>query len=322
MVLAVCLLCLWVGRASALGTAAGTTIANTASVTYTLGSDPTSFSASAFYSFEVLEVIDLNLVWQDATNVPVASPHTDAILSFLLTNTGNGPEDFRLSVNETLGGDQFDPAVQSLWLETNGIAGLQADDTAYPASGVTLSADEALPVYVVSNIPAGLAHGDTGRLRLSAAAQTPGAAGQAPGTLLPNAGFNNGDALVGTGGAGGEIIAAYEVAGVSVTLTKSIVRIDDLNGGDRPFPGARVTYRIVVAVGGNGTAEALEITDPIPADMTYAAGSMVLDGSAQTDGADGDRGDFNVSAADTVTVNLSDTVAPATHTIEFSTTIN
>ena len=58
--------------------------------------------------------------------------------------------------------------------------------------------------------------------------------------------------------------------------------------------------------------------------MTYLSGSTTLNGSAQTDAADApvDNTDFNVTSANRVTVGLGDTVAPATHTIEFIATIN
>lgn len=305
----------------AAGTAAATTIANTALVSFTLGSDPTPLTVTASDSFEVLEVIDVVLVWQDAANVPVNSPHSDRILTFVLTNTGNGPEGFDLTAVDALGGDQFDPAIQSLWIETNGTAGLQSDDTLYTGS-LTLAADEAVLVYALSNIPAGYGDGDRGDLQVNALASTPGAAGQDPGTELVGAGVSGVAAVVGATRAEDQAVASYAVATASVDLVKSIARIADLQGGDRPSSGARVTYRILVDVAGSGIAQGLVVADPIPADMSYVAGSMRLDGVPQTDNADADNGDFNGSAANTVTVVLNDSVAPATRIIEFDTIIN
>jgi len=321
-VLAVCLIGMLAAEARAAGTPAGTPITATSTVNYTLGSDPTVLTASASNHFDVLEVIDVSLVWQDAANVSVDTPQNDRVLTYLLTNTGNGPEAFGLTADETLAGDQFNPGVQSIWIESNGTAGFQVDDTPSGASGVVLPAGGSALIYVISAIPAGLADGDVGAVQLSAAAMTSAAPGQAPGTVLPGAGYNAVDAVVGTSGAEVNTVGSYEVATVSVTLTKSIARISDPFGGDRPYTGARVTYRITVDVSGAGTAEALVISDLVPTGMTYAAGSLVLNGAPRSDAADGDPADFNMTAADTVTVNLSDTVAPATHIIEFDTTIN
>ena len=308
--------------AYAVGTTAGTTIANTATVSYTLGSDPTPLTTTASNSFEVLEVIDVALTWQDAASVAVNSPHSGRVLTFLLTNTGNGSEDFNLTADDALGGDQFDPAVQNLWIESNGSAGLQSDDTPYPVTGITMAADEAAIVYVLSDIPPGYGDGDHGDVQVTAQSLTPGAAGQSPGTLLTGAGAGGLDAVVGTSLAESQVTAAYVVATVSVSLTKSIGQIIDLAGGHRPSTGARVTYRIQVDASGSGTAQALVVSDPIPANMTYVPGSLLLDGAALTDAADGDMGDFDNTAPNTVTVVFNDTVAPATWIIAFDTTID
>lgn len=312
----------------ALGTAAGTVITNTAAVTYTMGADPTPRIATATESFEVLKVIDVAVVWQDAADVAVNTPHTERPLAFLLANTGNAPEAFTLTLDDALGSDDFNPTAQSVWLESNGQSGLQTSgsttDTLLGSITSAVPADGTLILYLLSDIPSGLGDGQTGRVRLAAAAATAGAAGAAAGTELPGAGIDGASAIVGGSSGQAEAAGAYRVAAADVQLSKSIVAIEDLTGGSDPYPGARVTYRLTVQVGGSGTAEALIITDAIPADMTYVPGSIVLDGTAQTDAADApaDPSDFNVTSADTVTVALGDTVAPATHTIEFTTTIN
>lgn len=326
LAVAACLVGLWAGPAGALGTAAGTTITNSSTVNYTMGGSAQSETASD--SFDVLEVIDGVVTWQDAANVPVNTPHSDRVLTLQLTNTGNGPEDFRLAVNNVVAGDDFDPTVQEVYLESNGTAGLQmagaTPDTVYAGTDIALAADGTQLCYIVSTISGGLTIGDIGRVELLADAQTPGAAGSAPGTVLANAGAGGLDAIVGTSGADGSADGAYEVSFAAVALVKSIAQIADPYGGDRPYPGAVVTYRITADVTGSGTAEAVVISDTIPADMTYVNGSMRLDGVAQTDADDAptDTSDFGVTTANAITVNLGDMVAPATRMIEFNTTIN
>lgn len=319
LLLATCLAALWAGSAWALGTSAGTPIINTATVSYTLGSNPTPYTNSATETFNVLEVIDVVVSWQDAANVAVNSPHTNAVLTFAVTNTGNGSEDIQLLTNDALVGDDFDPAFQDIYLESNGTLGWQFDDTLYLGGAVPFAADASVTVYVRSNIPGSLSDTQTGDLQLTAQAMTAGAAGSPVGTLLPGLGAGGVDAVVGTTNADGAVAGTYEVSAAAVALTKSVVQIVDPYGGSRPYTSAQVTYRIVVNVTGFGLAQGLVITDVIPADMTYVNNSMVLDGVPLTDGADADSGEFS---ANTVTVNLGDTVAPATHTIEFDTTIN
>jgi uncharacterized repeat protein (TIGR01451 family) len=306
--------------ASAAGTAAGTTIANTATISYSMGSDPTPLTALASDSFEVQEIINIAAVWQDAGELPVDSPHTDAMLTFLVTNTGNGPEDIRLLPNTTVSGDDFNPVAPILWVETNSIAGLQADDTPY-AAPVLLNADQAIIVYLLCDIPGGRSQGEAGQVQLVAEALTPGAAGQPAGTMLTNAGLNNVHAVVGLTNADGLASGIYRVSTLAVRLTKSIQGIADTHGGNRPEHNATIRYRIQVDVEGDGTAQSLSITDAVPPEMTYVSGSILLDGVARTDAPDGDNAEFN-TAASIVTVNLGDIAAPAAFIIEFDATIN
>jgi uncharacterized repeat protein (TIGR01451 family) len=329
--LSICLIALWSQTALALGTSAGTPITNTATVDYTLGGDPTLHTATASDAFNVVEIIDVAVTWQDGANVPVNTPQADAVLTFQVTNSGNGAEDFRLSALHNVSGDDFDPtsaAPTTLWLESNGTIGLQTsgattDTPLVMGASIALNADAAAIVYILSDIPVSLTDGQTGRVQLIADAATPGAAGAAAGTTLPGAGVG-GDAMVGSTQASGSAQGGFEVSAPQVTLMKSIAGIVDPYGGNQPYTGARVTYRIQVEVAGNGTAQALVVTDAIPADTTFVAGSITLDGTVQTDGDDAptDNTDFNVTAPNTVTVNLGDTVAPATRFIEFSVTID
>ena len=46
---------------------------------------------------------------QDSAAPPVASPDTARVLTFLVTNIGNGSETFRLSRSNAIEGDQYDP---------------------------------------------------------------------------------------------------------------------------------------------------------------------------------------------------------------------
>jgi uncharacterized repeat protein (TIGR01451 family) len=332
VVLAVCLATWGVmcgGTAWALGTPASTVISNTASVTYTMGSaDPVTVTAAT--SFEVLEIIDSVVTWQDVTDVAVNTPQANAVLTFLLTNTGNGPEVFQLSTADNLGGDDFNPQVQSLWFETNGLVGLQttgpSPDTLYQTglNDPDLSADSSQVIYLLSDIPSEVIDGQRGQVQLQMRAATPGAADADPGTELTGQGLNGVNAVVGATRALSTAFGWYTVATVDVNLTKSIAAIVDPQGGDQPYPGARVTYRLRVEISGTGLAQTLVISDLIPADMTYATGSITVDGLAQSDAIDppADMSDYNITAPETVTVNLGDVNAPAVHVIEFETTIN
>jgi uncharacterized repeat protein (TIGR01451 family) len=318
------------GTVWALGTPASTSISSTASISYTQvgGSDPVTITAST--RFNVLEIIDGVITWQDATDIAVNSPHEDAVLVFLLTNTGNGPESYQLSVSDNLAGDDFNPLARALWLETNGAPGLQisgADPDILYENGLNdplLSADGSQVIYMTNDIPTDQADNARGQVQLIIQAATPGAAGAEPGTELIGHGLNGGNAVVGATRAMGSAAGWFQVASVDVELAKSIAAISDTTGGHQPYTGARVTYRIQVSVSGTGRAEGLVISDAIPADMTFIPGTITLDGISQSDAGDmpADPSDFDVTNPATVTVNLGDVNAPAVRVIEFATTIN
>jgi uncharacterized repeat protein (TIGR01451 family) len=112
---------------------------------------------------------------------------------------------------------------------------------------------------------------------------------------------------------------AYLVNGVNVILTKTVASIVDPNGTAVLMPNAVMTYQIVAALTGSGTADNLVITDPLPANTTYVPNSITVNSVAKTDAVDADNTQFS---ANTVTVTLGNVAAPANFVITFKATIN
>ena len=323
---------LWLGAASiaarAAGTPAGTVIQNTAILSYSIGGGPAQNVTSLPASVTIAELINLTLIWQDAAAVAVNSPDSNSALTFLLTNTGNGPETFSLARNNALAGDNYDPlngSAGAIFLESGLQPGFQASgpnaDIVYVAGSndLALAADASRIIYVVSNTPASLTNGNTGNVALTAASTTPGAAGAAPGTSLAGQGQGGVDAVVGGSRAQVTQTGGYVVGGVAVNVTKTAVSVVDPQGGNSVTSGAVITYRIVVSVAGAGTAQGLTVNDPIPANTTYVTNSMTVDGVTRSDAADADNAEFSAGA---VRVSFGNTAAPASHTIQFRVTIN
>lgn len=304
----------------AIGTSAGIDISNTVTVDYAIGGS--SGSASDTVTFRVDEKVDVNLSWQDAANIGVSTPDTNQVLTFLLTNTGNGFDDYRLSVQNTLGGDQFDPVLADIYLDANANGVYNPGvDTQYifGTNDPVLAADASITIFVLNNIPAGLNGGDLGHSQLTATSNT---VSGSPGTSFANAGDNNTTAVVGTSGGSSNATGTYEVTNATVSLVKSVVVSDPL-GGNQPVTGATLTYSIDVSVSGPGTANNVVITDPIPANTTYNADSLTLNAGALTDVADADAGDVGGTTPNTVTVNLGNlTPASPVQTISFEVIIN
>jgi len=216
--------------ALALGTGAGVDISNTATVDYVMGGSPASINSNTI-TFRVDEKLDVNVAWQDGANVFVNTPDNNQVLSYLLTNTGNGNDSYTLSIQNTLGGDQFDPVPVDIYLDANanGIFESGIDTLYIPGSNdPVLAADASLAVFVRNNIPNGLNSGDLGNSQLTATSNT---LSGAPGTFLANAGDNNTFAVVGASGATDSAVGTYEINGTNVSCVVSEV------GGDQRSPG-------------------------------------------------------------------------------------
>lgn len=313
--------CAFASRAHALGAAAGTTIDNTAQVSYSLAGAAATASSNTT-SLQVAEILDLVVTLQTPT-VAVQTGSTGQVMVFRVTNTGNGPESVRLTVTSALGGDDFDPqpAAPGVFLDTDGNGTLSAADAPYvPGSNdPALLADASVTVFVLHDIPGGLADGARGLARLTAAART---GTGAPGTVYAGSGVAGTDAVIGTSGADAAATGEYRIGGAQLTIVKSAA-VTDSYGGTRPLPGARIEYRVVVTPAGAGVASGAVFVDPIPVTTTYVAGSLRLNDAALTDAGDADAGAYVVTPAPRVRVLLGDlTAASGPQTVAFTVTID
>lgn len=295
-------------RASAIGTAAGTDITNVASATYIDSGSPVTVT-SAPNTVTVQELLDVDVTLQTVSPVSVAAGDANRVLAYLVTNTGNGIEDFSLAADSALVGDDFDPALAGVYLDANGNASYDAGTDPLHVSGVNdpvLDANtpgaESITVFVLNDIPLGPLVGELGNSDLTAAA---GTGSGAPGTEFPGAGDAGTDALVGPSGAAATDLGSYLISGAaSVSVVKSAL-VDDGFGGNTPAPGSTITYTLSVTVSG-GTALSVVITDPVPANTTYVPNSLTLNASSLTDVGGDDAGDFNVTNPGEITTALGD----------------
>lgn len=309
--------------ASALGagTLAGTTIENTATVSFDLGGTPVVTSSNTT-TLTVAELIDVDVTLQSPT-VAVGAGATQQELVFRVTNTGNGPERFSLLADSVLTGDDFDPSPASpfIYFDTDGSGDLSPGDTPYlPGSNdPQLAPDASVVVLVVNDIPGSAANGQRGRSQLAAAAAT---GTGSPGTVFAGQGEGGVDAVAGTSGADDDAYGEYVVSDIALAAVKSQT-VSDPFGGARPLPGARIAYQIVITATGTGTATAAVFSDPVPAGTTYVPGSLQLNGAPLSDAADADAGQFTASPAPSVRIALGDlTQADGPQTARFEVTIN
>lgn len=315
-------LCLAAAVARAEGTAAGTDIVNTATVSYTQGGENLT-AVSNTDTVRVAEILDVVVTLASPVTTVLAGATREELV-FVVTNTGNGTEAFALQpLSAGIAGDDFDPllAVPAIYFDTDDSGDLSAGDTPYVAGGndPVLAADASVRVLVVNDIPAAAPDGGRGRSQLVAAALT---GTGPPGSTFAGQGDGGGDAVAGTTEADGSATGEYLARTMAISVVKSQTVADPF-GGAQPVPGARINYRIVVTVTGTDAASASLLDDAIPANTTYVTGSLTLNGSGLSDSADADPGEFVSLPAPRVRVQLGDlTQAAGPQTVDFAVTIN
>jgi len=305
------------------GTPAGTDITSQATINYTItGTGYTELSNTVTTS--VAEVLDLSLVWQDAASVEVPPGTVGQALAFRLTNTGNGSDAFTLTGQSTLGGDDFDPILTNIHLDTNGNSRFDPGiDELYIPGGndPVLVADAFTLLFLLNDIPPNATVNQLGTSMLSVASNT---GVGVPGTVFTGAGENGVDAVAGANGGQVDSQGSYRIVALSaqVAILKSAVVVDPF-GGSQPVAGATITYELSVIATGTGATSDVVVSDAIPLNTTYNPGTLMLDGAPVTDAVDGDQGDMGGTTPGAITVSLGGVaVGEPGKTITFTVTID
>lgn len=358
-------------QAYAAGTTAGASINNTASVDYTVGGVNQPDVLSNTSTFLVDRRINLTVAEVGGAATQVVPGATGQVLTFTVTNLSNAALDFRLSAAQDANGattaftdtDNFDVTALQVFVDGNG-NGTYDPGTDTATFIDELAADGTVSVFVVSSIPAGQLNGDTAGITLTAiAAQSTDGTGaylatvgsiaadaaETNTTTTDNATFIDtvfGDGTGDTDGAADGRFSdddEYDVVTAAIVVVKSSTVVSDpFNGTSFPkaIPGAVIEYCLDVNNTGAAAAGSIVLTDAIPANTTYVAGSITTQptgtGSAcdlgtgtaedddDTDGGDldGAIGDFGVTAGNTVTVRTGSIGASARFKATFRVTVN
>lgn len=359
--LAAILLSVAVQQAQAVGTVQGTNVANTASVDYSVGGVNQPDVSSNTVNFVVDRRINLAVAETGATATDVIPGSTDRITTFTVTNTTNGVQDFRLlATNDAAGAgtafgdtDNFDASNVRVFADVNGNGSYD------PALDVAtfideLGADQTRTVFILVDIPVGQVNDDTAGVTLRAFAANAGGAGALGADATQTVGADTAlvvDTVFGdTAGAPnttGDLARdgshsdddEYDVVTAALTVIKSQTIISDpFNGAVNPkaIPGAVIEYCVDINNTGATQADAIVMTDAIPANTTYQAGTIRVGvagvgtgctsgtGAAEDDDAagGGDAGDFDVTTAGAVTVRGGNIAAGARYKALFRVTIN
>ncbi len=332
--------------AGAVGTGAGIDIVNTATADFQVNGTPfTENSPPA--TIRVAEVLDVDVTLLTVTanpnnEVTVAPGDNNQVLTFSLTNTGNGQDTYALvglsgpGFNGS-GNDTFDPTLVAIYFDDGTTPGVfDPSDTLYDpgTDDPTLAADQSITLHVLNNIDAGVVDGDLGDSQLTATSTSlalfPGT--PAAGDSVAGQGDNSGDLVLGVAVGDDAEYGTYLVSTLALDFQKSSVVVSDpLNGttNPAPIPGATIEYTLQVEVTGTGTATGLVIGDDVPANTSYVDESMTLNAVAQTDAIDSptDEAVFDPVGGPTnngsISIDLGDlTSADGPQTITFQVTID
>lgn len=341
------------------GTLAGSTVTNTATVNYNVGT--VARTANDSDAFVVDRRIDLVVDEIDGAATTVAPGQTGAVTAFTLQNTSNAILDFALSTVQPTGGaatftgtDNFNATNVLLFRDTNNNGVYEAGtDTAVPqAAGVyyidELGIDATVRIFVVADIPTTQVADDVAVVRLVATTREGGAAGALGTTITASATntaamdtvFADDDDIVGAARDGIDSDSDdYRVAAANLLVGKSSTITSDPLAGTPDFhiPGAVIRYCIVVRNTGTANATAVNLADTLPNTLNIVASSLrvnatvnvngtpnnVLDDTCGTDGVVGGTATDNPNpTADTVAWTVG-TIAPNTSVgLVFEATVN
>jgi uncharacterized repeat protein (TIGR01451 family) len=275
--------------AFAVGTPAGTVISNQATVTYTDTNGNPLSALSNVVSTTVSQVASVTVAPDNASS---AAPGDVVTYAHQVTNGGNGPDTLEITAASSNGW------ATALFMDNNGDGLLDAGDTPLAdsdgdgaADAGLMAADAVVNILAQVTVPAGAASGMVDVMTVTATSSfDPAVSDSAADTTT--------------------------VLAPSLSVVKSVAPL-----GAQP-PGAVLTYTMVVTNGGNADASAVVLTDPVPANTTFFAGSITLNGAGQTDAGGDDAGDHNATTPGAVTVSVGLLAPGASATITFQVTIN
>lgn len=277
--------------AHAVGTSAGTSIDNQATLQYSVGGVAQTDVDSNVASFLVDNAVNVTVSEVGGALTQVAPGETSAMVTFNVANVGNAPQGYTFTADgnvasgQTLFGetDTFNVTVTGIMVDSNG-NGVD-DDTLVGGSTadlLSLAADDDVDVFVFATIPGTVASGDVSLVSLTAATNDDGTttattedSGSADDPNAVDVVFN--DAGGSDDGANDGMHSArngylVQSAQISVNKSSSTIR-DPVNFDTNPkaMPGAHVQYSITIQNDDAATADATltQITDALNANVAF-----------------------------------------------------
>lgn len=331
--------------ALAAGTTAGTTITNTATVDYQVGGVAQG-QQSASNNFTVDRKINLLVEEVGTVTTNVVPGQTNAVTTFQLTNSSNEVLDFALVATQITGGtaahggtDTFNANNVRIYRDntaTGTIGSWDVGDTLLTGYVDELVVDTAIRLFVVADIPAALPNNAVAGVTLRATAREGGLVGTQGAAITETTGANTAGkdtVFADIAGVAGDVARDgshsdnddYTVQTATLAVTKSSRVISDpFNNTTNPklIPGAVVEYCIAVANTGGAAATSVLINDPVPGQLTFNAGTILLGGTVTSGTCDFNGTAGGSYAAPNVSGTIASIAAGAASTLVFRATVN
>src|SRR6266704_3032053 len=221
-------------------TAAGTSIGNQASATYTDSSAVSRTATSNVVTTVVQQVASLTLT---ANGAKTASPGGPVFYPHTLTNTGNGSDSFTLSLAPAQAG-AFTLTGTAIYLDANG-DGIPDNFTNLNGTSVTVTpgAVNAFKFVITGTVPSGATAGQTNNFSITGTS-----------VFDPT-----------------KTAANTDVTTVTANAVINLNKVMSANSG--ASPSGPYTVTLTYTNSGNVTGTTVNIGDALPAGMTYVAGS-------------------------------------------------
>lgn len=326
--------------AFAAGTQSGQTVTNTVSVAYQVGG-VVQTAETATDAFTVDRKVSLVVAEVGSTTTQVSPGEVQAVTAFTVTNTSNDTLDFALTAAQQTGGagahsntDNFDASNVRIYRDVNGDGLLDGGDTLVTYLD-EIGPDASERVLVVVDISSSQVTGDVAAITLTATSHASGSIGSQGALLMQTSGANTAGVDTVFADAAGDTDSVrdgahsakddYTILAAALSANKTSVIISDpQNGTTNPkaIPGAVIEYCIAVANSAGTTATNVVVSDPVPGDLTFVAGSIRVDGTVSSGVCQADGVAGGSYSGTTVSGALTDIAVGVERTLVFRATVN
>jgi uncharacterized repeat protein (TIGR01451 family) len=264
--------------AFATGTASGTTISNSATVNYSVGSVAQTPINSAAATFVVDNRVNLAITRFGTATTTVAPGQLAQTVVFRVDNLGNTSQGYNFTVVDNASGDTMDMNGEIVRVSSQACT---AGSTTPPAAGYqaasdtlawinSLAQDQCRWVYIVADTPGSATNGLTANMTITATTATANVSG-APTNLTtppPNTADDKDLVQIVFADPGNNALetatGTYVVSSATLAIVKTSSVVSDLvNGTSFPkaIPGATIEYSIRVTNSGGADATGVSVQD-------------------------------------------------------------